>query len=201
VTPAPPRLALHPGESARLDLLDAVTGARPRRATRVELHDDGGHLVARFTAESPEPRATLTARDAPLWREEVVELFVAGGRATPQRYAEFEVNPLGALFDALVDSPHGDRTGMRVDPAWDCRGLTVAARIDRDALCWHAELALPWREIPGFAPGLREYRLNCYRIDRPHDGAAAEYSAWSPTLAAPADFHRPARFGHLLRIR
>jgi hypothetical protein len=201
VTPTPPSLVLRPGEAARLRLVDVVTGATPRRATRVELRDDGDRLVARFAAESADPRATLTARDAPLWQEEVVELFVAGGSETPRRYAELEVNPLGALFDALVDSPYGDRAGMRVDTAWDCPGITASAHIDRAAGLWYAELALPWRQVPGFAPDLHEYRINCYRIDRPGDGAATEYSAWSPTLVAPADFHRPERFGHLLRIR
>jgi len=40
------------------------------------------------------------------------------------------------------------------------------------------------------------WRGNLYRIERPRDGEP-EFSAWSPTLTRPADFHQPARFGTL----
>ena len=90
---------------------------------------------------------------------------------------------------------------MRVDPAWDCPGL-----------CWEVGAGLgggrrglvghPRDPLGGSVPGMPRtplpeiWRANFYRIERPRDGAA-EFSAWSPTLTAPADFHQPARFGFL----
>ena len=86
-----------------------------------------------------------------------------------------------------------------MDAAWDCPGLETKVLVDATAGLWRATLAVPWAALaPG---GEREisWRLNLFRIDRPRDGEP-EFSAWSPTFVAPADFHRPARFASLRRI-
>jgi hypothetical protein len=66
---------------------------------------------------------------------------------------------------------------------------------------WRAYLVVPWRSIgapshphSGVLP--QEWRANFYRIERPR-GQAPEFSCWSPTMSNPADYHRPAYFGHL----
>jgi hypothetical protein len=41
------------------------------------------------------------------------------------------------------------------------------------------------------------WRGNFFRIDR-HPGEGDEFSAWRPTMMAPADFHVVACFGRLL---
>ena len=201
----PPRAVLRPGHPLELRLCEAVAGGEPRLATRATLLDRGDALVVRFECADPEPRARYRRRDEPLWEEEVVELFVAPGEATPTRYYELEVNPLGAVFDAIVDSPHGDRREMRVDPGWDCPGLEAGAEIDSAAGLWRALLVVPWAALDLDGERAETWRLNLFRIERPRDGAtgrdgAPEYSAWSPTLVAPADFHRPARFASIRRI-
>jgi len=192
---APPAVELAPGRSLALDLARAVDGRRPRHATTVELAATAEHLIARFDAEAPDPWATIRERDGRLWEEEVVELFVAAGAEAPRRYLEIEVNPLGTLFDALVDSPAGDRRGMIVDSSWDCEEIAATVEIDRAARRWRTRVDLPWHALAldGLAPQV--LRLNLFRIERPRDGAPPEFSAWSPTFVEPADFHRPARFG------
>jgi hypothetical protein len=196
---APPRCRLPRGVWTPLGpLVDAVDGGAPRLATAVELHDDGERLTVAAVADDPHPWATVATRDGDLYTEEVIELFLAPGETTPRRYFELEVNPLGAEFDAVVDSPHGDRRAMRVDRGWRCDGLVTRVEIDSARRRWRAELSLPWRALAP-APVPATWRLNVYRIDRP-PGGAAEFSAWSPTLARPADFHRPARFGFLVRV-
>lgn len=201
--PAPPRLELRRDAPTRVALVDAVTGAAPAQPTQVELVDDGERLIATFLASDADPWATRTARDAPLWEEEVVELFLCADErsaATPRRYVEFEVNPLGALFDAAVESPHGDRTDWRVDAGWNCEGIEAGALVEPHAGRWRARLAVPWAAVPGGGREQTIWRCNLLRIDRPRDGRTVQYSAWSPTFVAPADFHRPARFGTLVRI-
>jgi hypothetical protein len=178
-------------------LVRASDGRPAALATSVTLLDDGERLRVAFECEDPEPRATLLNRDGPLWEEEVVELFLAPGRSTPKRYYEFEINPLGTVFDAIVDSPRGDRRALRVDPSWDCPGLTARAEVDGASGLWRAELGVPWRSVAADS-SVSAWRLNVYRVDRPA-AAAPEFTAWSPTWAAPADFHRPAHFGILLR--
>jgi len=200
VIPDPPVVRLERGVETRLlPLRLADTGGRPRLSTHVVLVDTGDRLVARFRCEDPEPRATLTARDAPLWKEEVVELFVAPGAAAPRRYFELELNPLGAVFDAVVDSPDGDRRSMIVDPSWSCPGLATSVEIDAGRSCWQAKLSLPWRALVEAGPIPLEWRVNLYRVDRPTQGPP-EFSAWSVPGVDPPDFHRPDRFGFVTRM-
>jgi hypothetical protein len=198
VTPPPPFCRLRRDRLADCGaLVRAIDGGAPRLATRLALLDDGERLHVRFECEAPAPWATHRQRDAPLWEEEVVEVFVAPGEPTPRRYFELELNPLGAVFDAAVDNPHGDRREMRVDSGWDCPQLETRCEIDAARGLWRAELALPWRAL-GDAREKR-WRLNAFRIERPR-GGEPEFCAWSPTFARPADFHRPARFGFVTRI-
>ena len=179
-----------------LSLSRAQDGADPLYPTRVRVLDDGSRLFVRFDCADSDVWATHTKRDAPLWEEEVVEVFLAAGRGVPTRYFEIEVNPLGALFDAIVLSPDGRRSTMSVDPSWDPPGIAVrVSRVAPDG--WSAEVALPWGDcFPGATPAV--LRANFFRVERPRNGAA-EFSSWSPTWADPADFHRPEYFGILER--
>jgi Carbohydrate-binding family 9 len=178
--------------------LERADGSGPAdHATRVRVCQDGTALFARFDCTDPDVWATHTARDAALWEEEVVELFLAPGPADPRLYAEIEVNPLGTVFDALVRNPHGDRRDMEVDARWDCPDLVAGATIDRRASGWSAWLEIPWRALACLGPQDGVWRANFYRIERPR-GGRAEFSCWSPTDTEPPDFHRPARFGRLV---
>lgn len=174
-----------------LFLRDAVTGSPPRLRTALRLGRRAGALCVRFDGRDDGLVATRTARDEPLWTEDVFEVFLAPGGETPRVYFEIEVNPLGALYDARVSSPQGGRATMTVEAAWDCPGLE--ARVSRDARRWSATLRIPLEPLSGGEPP-PVWRANFFRIDR---GALDAYSAWAPTFADPPDFHVPARFGVL----
>jgi len=194
----PPSIELRRGKRSEPRYLAECTGGGPpQQATRFWLRDRSDALEAHFEIEDREPWATLAGRDEDLWLEEVVEIFLAPGRATPLVYYEFEVNPLGALFDARVESPHGDRRGLRLDRGWDCPGIVASVDADRPG-GWAARLEIPWGAFAG-EEATSDWRINLFRIDRPSAGDA-EYSAWSPTREVPADFHHPARFGFLRRL-
>jgi hypothetical protein len=175
-----------------LTLVDG-SGA-PVQATVVRLAWDEEALHVRFDCEDRDAWGTYRKRDEPLWQEEVVEVFLAPGEEDPVHYAEFEVSPLGVVFDAWIHNPTSMRKDMTADVAWDCPGLRwEAGRGDRRE-DWWAELSIPWQGITEDPP--RIWRANFYRVERPRDGEA-EFTAWSPTLTRPADFHKPARFGVL----
>ena len=171
-----------------LALTNSADGRPPRLATAVRVGAREGALLVRFDGRDRGVVATLTGRDDPLWKEDVYEVFLSPGD-TPAVYYEFEVNPLGALFDARVESPEGRRESMKVDVSWNCPGYS--ARVRRREGAWSAVLRIP---LAPMADGVKAWRANFYRIDR---GDPDEYSAWSPTLADPPDFHRPERFGWL----
>jgi hypothetical protein len=182
------------GRRAFLDLLRAQDGAAPSQATAVGVCHDADGLHVGFECMDRDAWASHTEHDAPLWEEEVVEIFLAAGEADPRRYFEIEVNPLGAVFDAHVENPNGERGSMRVDRAWDPPGLAVA--VVRDASSWRVDISIPWRAVCA-GPPPRVWRANFFRIDRPKD-SPHEFTCWSPTFVDPPDFHKPARFGRLL---
>lgn len=166
----------------------------PLQATLVRAAWDEEALHVRFECEDRDAWGTFQKRDDPLWQEEVVEVFLAPGEEDPVDYAEFEVSPLGVVFDARIHNPTSMRKDMTADVMWDCPGLRWQVGRGEAKQDWWAELVIPW---PGLAAGRpRLWRANFYRVERPRDGEA-EYSAWSPTLTSPADFHKPARFGVL----
>lgn len=183
----------------RGELRRATDGGQPRWPTTVRVGRTNSALRVRFECVDERAWGSFEGRDEPLWQEEVVEVFLAPGVGDPKVYCEIEVNPLGALFDARVVSPHGERSTMAVDPSWDWPGIIWrAGRLD-EREDWWAELTLPWQGL-GLEAEPSCWRANFYRVERPTGapGPADEYSAWAPTFAEPADFHRPRSFGLLL---
>jgi hypothetical protein len=179
-------------------LRDARTGEPPRHSTAVRVGRRGDALCVRFDGRDDEggPVATHRVRDAPLWTEDVCEIFLAPGRDDPRVYFEIEVNPFGTIFDARVDSPERVRASMRVDPSWDCPGLTARASVRPGR--WSAFVTIPLAPLcPAEIP--ETWRANFYRIDRGASGRPDEFTAWSPTFSEPPDFHVPERFG-ILRL-
>jgi Carbohydrate-binding family 9 len=171
-------------------LSDAVTGDPPELSTSVRVGLRAGDLLVRFDGRDAGTVATMTRRDEPLWKEDVFEVFLSP-LPEPTVYYEFEVNPLGTLFDARVTSPEGRRDTMSADVVWNCQGF--GARVKVRPGRWSALLTIPLRPMDPEG-NARLWRANFYRIDR---GERDEYSAWHPTLQSPPDFHVPARFGWL----
>jgi hypothetical protein len=174
----------------------ATDGAPPRLATSVAVWFDGEALHVLFSCADDRVEATHTRHDAPLYEEDVVEIFVAPERL--ERYYELEVSPRGTLFDASVDSPDLDRATMHVDRAWTCEGLMAAVRSITEgdgSTTTDTIVRVPFASLGRSEPGDGEtWRINFFRIDR-HPERGDEYSAWQPTMKNPADFHVPAAFG------
>lgn len=173
---------------APLHLNDSTDGSPARLRTAVRVGTRGGALLVRFDGRDSGVVATFTGRDDPLWKEDVFEVFLSPSDP-PAVYYEFEVNPLGTLFDARIESPDGRRETMRADVSWNLPGFS--ARVHRGEDHWSAVLKIP---LAPMSRDVKVWRANFYRIDR---GERDEYSAWNPTGAEPPDFHRPDRFGFL----
>jgi hypothetical protein len=160
--------------------------------TALRLCHDGERLYVAFAAADAHVWGSYRGRNEPIYDEEVVEAFLAP-TGDARRYVELEANPLGAWFEARVENPEADRATMRVDRDWICRDWERAVRIRSAG--WDVEWAIPFASLGAPPPdGDARWRANFYRIDRAHGG---EFSAWSPTLADPPDFHVPDRFGVL----
>lgn len=200
VTPPRVGVAHRAAGSTHLSAFVRADGrAAARWQTQVELWWDDSHLGVGFRCSDDDAWGTFTERDAPLWQQEVVEVFLAAGDAVPTHYFEFEISPAGVLFDARVANPHGDRIGMSVETAWNCPGIDWGTEPTGESADWRARLAIPWRGL-GLEGAPATLRANFFRIERPR-GGEPEFSCWSPTETSPADFHRPAKFGVLDLIR
>jgi Carbohydrate-binding family 9 len=188
----PSGLTAHPNSPPWLQipphpLLDTVASIEPAQSTDVRLAWNPHELRILFCAIDADPWATLRERDAPLYTEEVFEVFL-DPVGDLQSYFEIEVNPLNAVLDLVV---RRSRSGLVKNFAWRCADLRSETL--RTSVGWNAELALPFRSLTNDlpAPGDR-WRANFCRIDRPKD-RPRELSAWSPTCIP--QFHVPSRFG------
>jgi hypothetical protein len=176
-----------PPRCQSLPLRRATDGLPPRLSTNIVLYYDDDYLNLIFGLDDDEIVATMYDHDAPLWQEDVLEAFLSIDETT---YYEIEVNPLGATFDARIDSPDGVRATMRADLSWTCEGLLAAIRRQPG----RAEYVL---RVPFASIGGRPARANFFRIDR-SAANGDEYSALSPTMKEPADFHVMAAFETLV---
>ena len=77
--------------------VDLVSGAATALDTRAVVLWDDEHLYVGYELEQPRVTATLTERDAPIYEDDDVELFVAGRDA----YYELEINAFGTVYEVL----------------------------------------------------------------------------------------------------
>lgn len=186
-----------PSDCTPVSLRRATDGSGPRLATSVVAYHDGDFLTIVFKGDDDDVVATYLGHDEPVWQEDVVEVFLAPNGLTP--YFEIEINPLGTIFDARIDSPDGIRTTMTTDLAWTCNGLFAALRRD-DGREFHVVIRLAFGSLGTRPESGDEWRANFFRIDRGADRSVEnrdDFSAWQPTLKSPADFHVAAAFGAL----
>lgn len=186
-------------QAARLAPFQRNDGAGPEReSTVLRIWYDDTALFLGWTCTDADVHATLTARDANLWDEEVVEFFVA-----PQelpRYFELQWNPVGGVFDAIVTNDLDDRGLSRkisVDRTFTAAGMrsAVVKRRDGGEPGWQVEVRIPFADLGRPAPRPGDvWRGNFYRYNRTR-GQREELVSWSPTLLR--SFHQPSRFGYL----
>jgi len=127
--------------------VDLITGQPTLHDTRAAVLWDDNYLYVGFWVEEPFLAATITERDAPVWKENDVEVFIAGADA----YYEFEVNPLGTIYEAF----------FIWEDAYERGGFSRAAEFQRDA-----PGAKPWNGV-GFSTHPRGPRMGFFRWDLP----------------------------------
>lgn len=77
--------------------VDLISGQRTIHDTRAAVLWDDEHLYVGFWVEEPHVAATLTQRDALIYTNNDVEVFIAGRDA----YYEFEINALGTIYEVF----------------------------------------------------------------------------------------------------
>ena len=139
-------------KSARF--VDLVSGVPGFLGTRMASLWDDENLYVAFWVEEPDVRARLAERDALVWTENDVEIFIGGEDC----YYEFEINALGTVYEVFYIWQDAYKKGSRFDvPEFDL----LSRRVDvlggfQDVLRWgkHPRGAR-WAFMDWDFPGLR----------------------------------------------
>jgi len=147
-----------------------------------------------------------TENNSAMWNQEVFEMFIAPGSATPESYVEIEINPNNALFSIYVSNPNGQGTENQATFFnAESEGMILNTTKDAANNTWSGSFTFPL-SLAGNVTST--YRVNFYRVvttQMPDTSttwacttASCLYLAWSPTYSgsAPA-FHIPQYFGTL----
>lgn len=124
-----------------LDIVNKYGSAAGRRGghTTVQVsHDERALYVLMECLESDMDRlqAAGTQRDADLWFDDCVEVFVHREQDPPGYFRQWMVNAAGVLYDG--DKHENDR--------WNSHATVAVARMsDR----WVVEMVIPWKDIGG----------------------------------------------------
>lgn len=76
---------------------DLISGEETYLDTRAAVLWDENNLYVGYWIEEPDVTATLTRRDATIYKDNDVELFIAG----QDGYYEFEINSFGTIYEVL----------------------------------------------------------------------------------------------------
>jgi hypothetical protein len=173
----------------------------PDYRTEVKTAYDSLYLYISFLCQDPDIWGKFNDRDEHLWTEEVVEVFIDTDQEA-NTYVEIEVSPKNVLFDSFIVDPVD--IDIQATKEFDLNGIKTAVSVngslndesDEDRY-WSVEIAIPLKELGDestlIKPGITEWKINFYRIERKRSGESTGY-AWSPTGAR---FHNPEVFGVL----
>lgn len=184
-----------------VELVGSFDGRQPTLRTTARLAYDAENLYLAFDCEDPDVWGNLTAHDAPIYNEEVVEVFL-DANGDGRSYNELQVSPNNVTFDASVVARRSDLpTAMRWESGMKS-GVKVIGTVndpgDRDQ-GWTAEMQIPisgLAEVPGKPPKPGDrWRFNLYRLEHLRR-RQVEGQAFSPLYVG--DFHHLPRFGWLV---
>jgi hypothetical protein len=183
-----------------VQLLRAEDGGIPNHPTKMRSLWNEEFLGIYFYAIDPDIWGTYTKANDPIYKEEVVEAFLAPNPDDLTHYFELELSPRNVPFAARITNQNKLQVDFSWQPQWRTDVVvkgTLDNRKDIDQY-WLAQMLLPVADLcQGIEPG-HSWRANFYRIDLT---PTPEHSALSPVLTSPANFHTPQRFGHLLFMR
>lgn len=164
--------------------VDVVSGTPGLYDTRAAALWDDEHLYIGFWVEEPWPRASLTERDALIFLEHDVEVFIDGGDA----YYEFEINALGTIYEVFFIWQDAYRRGGRFDvPEFDLLGqeaLSFGGNHDRSgSFFWRGShpRGLRWAFRSWDFPGLQ----SAVHVDGVINDPSSPSRGWTVELAFP----------------
>jgi len=174
-------MSLEWGQGEHTKLLPNTAGKDNIPPSMFMLLKSSTRLYFKFVTIDKDPKSTMTEYNAPLYDEEPLEIFISPD-GNLERYFEFEVNHLGAVFAAWANFKDGkvqkldfvENNPVKVKIAPTHKGFITYGYID--ITDWNI---------------LESARINVYRIKRDENNDFI-LGAYSPT--GVDNFHVPDRF-------
>lgn len=182
----------------------ATDGQQASQTTLVKLKYDDDYLYIDFECQQNPfwKENTYKQHNTEMWNQEVFELFIAEGEATPTRYLELEINPNNALFVGWIENLTKETPQKLTFVPYENAGITHGVKASCET--WSGKMQIPWTLLGGKKD---TYRLNFYRIvslqshpnpDWKCTPAECDFTCLSPSMSgATPRFHRPDAFGTL----
>lgn len=179
---------------------DQQTGAKQKTHARL-LWDDTNLYVA-YEVEDTDIVAQFTERDAWVYRDDTVEIFLNVLPSQIVGYYAVEVNVRGAMMDYFCDNAQyyikrfqmeGVKLGIQIDG-------TLNQRDDTDR-GWSVEMAIPWENFSDMARPPQVGTVYTAELNR-WDGVEPNrrLSVWVDSKVDWPHPHAPAQFGDLVFV-
>ena len=174
--------------------------------TSARLLWDDENLYISFVCEDADLYATMKERDDLLWSQDVVEVFIMEQSLDQGHFVEYEVSPIGTVFDMYLIVP------LEGFLEWTSPGFKWAATLDGtvndpsdEDKGYQVEMAIAFKDLylkkasaaapkDGSSMRIALYRID-YKCPEKMGGAGADATliTWSPTIKP--FFQIPSRFG------
>lgn len=165
---------------------DLISGSETIHDTKAAALWDEQFLYVAYWIEEPDLQATLTERDAPIYQNNDVELFIAGRDA----YYEFEINSYGTIYEVF----------FIWEDAYEASGYSKLDDFDRGKARKQPFMGVGYREHPrnpriAFMtwdfPGLR----SAVHLDGTINNSEDRDRGWTVELALPWSGMKPLAMG------
>lgn len=188
-----------------MNLVHIKDGAQPAVKSLVRMAWSAENLYVFADLEDDNIFATILEHDGNIWSEDAFELFINPVPEQMLPYIEFEVNPRGGFFDAIVYDTHKCLSKVYEQPwkhNYNPPGIEVQTVIvEQPRPKWFVELKIPFKAMvltqPMPVQAGHRWRMGVYRINKLSEKQTEEYS-WQ--VVPDGRFHAPEKFGELLFV-
>ena len=191
-----------PRSEAFVDIRGVDFKPAPTKQTYMKMLWDDECLYIAGIIEEDQVTASLTERDAIIYRDNDFEVFIDPD-GDGKFYFEFECNAFGTLMDLIMDKPYND--GGNFFMPWDCKDVRLKVHVDgkinnakRVDKGWTVEWAIPFASLAiGFDSPTKfnPWRINFSRVEWLKKEGPEENWVWNPTGAV--NMHMPDQWGYL----